>query len=91
MNKKKNDNDYFKILESLRTKLNSETRTTLEELEAYFDNKKNLIEKIRNRFAFHYDPSLIKKQLCTVEDTDRLAIYLASKRVNCFYQFSDRR
>src|SRR5947207_8598604 len=45
-----NNKAYSKILEALRTKLNSKTRTTLEELEAYFGNKKNMIEKIRNRF-----------------------------------------
>jgi len=84
-----NNKAYSKVLESLRTEINSTTRTTLEELEAYFDNKKNLIEKIRNRFAFHYDPSLIGKQLSSVEETDHLAIYLAPKTVNCFYQFSE--
>jgi hypothetical protein len=66
---------YSKILQALRTKLNPKTRTTLEELEAYFDNKKNMIEMIRNRFAFHYDPSLIGKQMSKVEETDRLSIY----------------
>lgn len=80
---------YSKILEALRTKVNSKTRTTLEELEAYFNDKKNMIEKIRNRFAFHYDPSFIGKQMSKVEETDQLAIYLAPNAVNCFYQFSE--
>jgi hypothetical protein len=84
-----NNQAYSKILASLRTELNSKTRTTLEELEAYFDNKKNMIGKIRNRFAFHYDPSLIRNQLSRVEERDHLAIYLAPKSVNCFYQFSE--
>jgi hypothetical protein len=84
-----NNRAYSKTLVSLETKLNPKTRTALKELGAYFDNKKNIIEEIRNRFAFHYDPSLIGKQLSRVEETDHLAIYLAPKTVNCFYQFSE--
>lgn len=84
-----NNKAYAKILNSLRTQLNSKTITALEELEAYFGNNKNMIEAIRNRFAFHYDPSLIGKQLSSVEETDQLAIYLAPKTVNCFYQFAE--
>lgn len=84
-----NNKAYSKILEVLRTNLNAKTRITLEELEAYFDNKKNMIENIRNRFAFHYDPSLIGKQMSKVEETDQLSIYLAAKAVNCFYQFAE--
>lgn len=43
-----NNKAYSKISESLRTRLNSKTRTTLKELDAYFSNKKNMIEMIRN-------------------------------------------
>lgn len=84
-----NNKTYSTIFESLRTGLDSKTRTTLKELDAYFGNKKNMIEMIRNRFAFHYDSSLIRKQLSSVEETDQLAIYIAPRTVNCFYQFSE--
>jgi hypothetical protein len=84
-----------KVSDSIEHKLDRKTTTALKELKDYFEfgqknkKKKNNISMIRNRFAFHYDPSLIRKQLLQVEETDKLTIYLAPKTVNCFYQFSE--
>jgi excisionase family DNA binding protein len=77
------------ILSSVEKKLGPKARATLSGLKQYFSQQDNIGRMIRNRFAFHYDPSLIKGQLAQVEDTDQLAIYLAEKSVNCFYQFAE--
>ena len=58
-------------------------------MEEYFGRKKNIINIVRNRFAFHYDPSLIEKQLENVDESDKLAVYVGENEANVFYQMSE--
>lgn len=69
--------------------LPEEPKCAFRALEEYFATKKNLINMVRNRFAFHYDPSQIKKQLKAVDETDKLRIYVGEKEANIFYQMSE--
>jgi hypothetical protein len=64
-------------------------RDAFQALEEYFATKKNLINMVRNRFAFHYDPSRIEKQLTAVNESDKLTIYIGEKEANVFYQMSE--
>lgn len=58
-------------------------RDAFQALEGYFATKKNLINMVRNRFAFHYDPSRIEKQLTAVNESDKLTIYIGEKEAKC--------
>lgn len=74
---------------AIENELPEEIKSAFRELEQYFEAKKNLINMVRNRFAFHYDPSQIKKQLKAVDQTDKLKIYIGEKEANVFYQMSE--
>ncbi len=69
--------------------LSDEARVAFAEVETYFSRKKNVINTVRNRFAFHYDPSLIEKQLEIVDASDQLCVYIGEKEANIFYQMSE--
>jgi hypothetical protein len=74
---------------SIEGKLSDETREAFRKLDEYFSRRKNIIDRIRNRFAFHYDPQKIKEQLSSIEETDKLEVYVAEKSSNMFYLMSE--
>jgi hypothetical protein len=78
-----------KLRPSIENYLSPEAKLSFKELEEYFAKKKNVINLVRNRFAFHYDPSLIEKQLESVDESDKLAVYVGEKEANIFYQMSE--
>ena len=57
-------------------------------LEKYFKGA-NILNKIRNRFAFHFDGELIQKELKRVEDTSSLHLYLSPEQGNSLYYLSE--
>lgn len=78
-----------KLDQSIESKLSKETKDALYELRKYFGQKNNVINIIRNKFAFHYDPEKVRNQLSLVDETDKLEIYVPEKRVNLFYMLSE--
>jgi len=62
----------------------------LDELKVYFKNSKNIIEFIRNRFAYHLDKEAIEGELASLEYYSELEIYLNEAQGNCFYQLGDQ-
>src|SRR5260370_350184 len=80
---------YFgtKLSRVIEEQLPDDTRTALESLKKYFRTK-NLIDCVRNEFAFHYDPSRIQSQLQLVEQTDNWKIYIAETG-DVFFQLSE--
>lgn len=81
---------YFatKLPLSIESNLADKTKDALKELKKYF-GKKNVIDDVRNQFAFHYDPQRIRQQLSSVEETDELKIYVTESDANLFYQISE--
>jgi len=80
---------YFgtKLSLGIEKELPDDTTMALENLKKYFRTK-NLIDCIRNEFAFHYDPARVQSQVPLVEPTDNLKIYIAETE-DVFFQLSD--
>jgi hypothetical protein len=80
---------YFstKLSLAISSALPDDTKEALGALKRYF-GKKNIIDSLRNEFAFHYDPLRVRTQLARIEETDKLKIYVAETE-DVFFQFSD--
>lgn len=80
---------YFgtKLSLGIEKELPDDTTMALENLKKYFRTK-NLIDCVRNEFAFHYDPERVQSQMLLVEQTDNLKIYIAETE-DVFFQLSD--
>jgi hypothetical protein len=68
--------------------LEADARNALGEMGRYF-GADNLIERVRNGHAFHYDVSQIQQGFAAVVDGDPLDIYLAEANANSLYAFAD--
>jgi hypothetical protein len=65
-----------------------EASEALDALKRYF-GRKNLIEAVRNKYAFHYSAEQVDSGYATLVDGDPLAIYLAEASLNTLYTFAD--
>jgi hypothetical protein len=74
---------------SIEKNLSDETREAFGNLEEYFSKRDNIINKIRNRFAFHYDPQKVKEELSSLKETDKLEVCVAERSSNMFYSMSE--
>jgi hypothetical protein len=81
---------YFKsaISRDYDPLLDDDTRTALVEMKRYF-SQNNLIARIRNGHAFHYDVSQATEGFRTSEDGDPFDIYLSADNANSLYGFAD--
>lgn len=81
---------YFEsqISKSYHGKLNDEVKNSLAMLKHYF-GKKNLIEAVRNSFAFHYSVKDAKFVLSRDLNEEELVMYLAANNGNTLYYFSE--
>jgi hypothetical protein len=68
--------------------LDEEGRNAIAELGRYF-GRANLIENVRNNFAFHYSMERIRAGYQTVVDGDPLDVYLAQTNSNTLYSFAE--
>lgn len=68
--------------------LDPEALEALTALKRYF-GRANLIELVRNKYAFHYSPDQIDAGFSAVIDGDPLQIYLGHHHVNTLYAFAD--
>jgi hypothetical protein len=57
----------------------------LRDLKNYFGKKENLVKKVRNKIAFHYDSEEILEQINKLPQDEYLEIYLTQYQGNCFY------
>jgi hypothetical protein len=80
---------YFstKLSLAIESDLPEDTKQALADLKKYF-GKENIIARMRNEFAFHYDPLRVRTQLSLVEETDKLKIYIAETE-DVFFQLSE--
>lgn len=65
-----------------------EAAAALENLKKYF-GRKNLIETVRNGFAFHYAPDQIQAGYDTIGERDALDVYLSKTNANTLYVFAE--
>lgn len=70
------------------SKLSPDTRKSLKELKRYF-GKKNLIEKIRNNYAFHHSPDNVEQALTSFPAEQDLSFYLADSLANSLFEFAE--
>jgi hypothetical protein len=71
-----------------RDLLDQETRDTLRTLKRYFGTG-NVIERIRNRFAFHYDLDDVAVGYRTIEGSEPFDMYVSPMQVNSLFAFAD--
>jgi hypothetical protein len=81
---------YFatKLSHTIGQDLPEDTKEALANLKKYFSAKNNIIKRMRNEFAFHYDPLSVRAQMSRVEETDILKIYVADT-TDVFFQLSE--
>lgn len=68
--------------------LDNETREALDAMKRYFAQD-NLVVRVRNSFAFHYDVNQIADGFRRVAENESLDIYLSENNVNSLYAFAD--
>lgn len=65
--------------------LKESVKSDLQELKQYFNGNNNIIKKIRNQFAYHYDKNKIREELSSVCSESHYDIYLAKAHGNSLY------
>jgi hypothetical protein len=60
----------------------------LNKLKRYF-GRRNLIETVRNRFAFHYSADQVEEGFTRLVDGDPLDVYLSKTNANTLYTFAE--
>lgn len=76
------------ISRTYHSRFDAEALLALDTLKRYF-GRDNLIAKIRNEHAFHYDVSQVKAGYHTLVDGDPLDVYLSRTNANTLYAFAD--
>ena len=83
------DHYFGKALETkYEPQIEPECRTAIADMKKYFTGK-NLISRIRNKYAFHYDLKQIAEGHRALEPGDSLDMYLSEKQANTLYAFAD--
>jgi len=68
--------------------INEEGRAAIGSMGRYF-GRDNLVLKVRNGHAFHYDIGQIENGFRTLADGESLDVYLSQVNANSFYAFAD--
>lgn len=76
------------ISRTYHSKFDAEALNALDALKHYF-GRDNLIKKVRDKHAFHYDVSQVKAGYYALVDGDPLDIYLSKTNANTLYAFAD--
>jgi len=69
-------------------KMDGEALGALDSLKRYFGGD-NVVEMVRNKYAFHYSLDQIDAGYAALEDGDPLEVYLAKANANTFFAFAD--
>jgi hypothetical protein len=83
-------NGYFGtgLSKTYRDILDQEASSALDVMKRYF-SQDNLIARVRNGHAFHYDVQQIEDGFRTIVEGEALDIFLAEANANSLYAFSD--
>jgi len=76
------------LSKSYHDALDDEARSTLDAMKRYF-GQDNLVARVRNGHAFHYDVQQIENGFRTVVEDEPLDVYLSKANVNSLYAFAD--
>ena len=81
------EKSYFgsKLSKTYHNLLPNEAKDSLNNLKIYFDNPENLVKKIRDKIAFHFDSAELMKQFSKSNDDEIFEIYLSGDQGNCCY------
>jgi hypothetical protein len=82
------NNIYFRLSKKYEATLSPEGKEYLDKIKKYFSGK-NLIYKLRNAYAFHYDTKEMKPQLDLFEETDEFKIIIGGPFANNYYLISE--
>jgi hypothetical protein len=79
------------IPHSVEKALTKRTKVTIQKIMRYFENKKNNLKTIRNKFGFHYDRKINEEGFNQLTDAEKqdLEVFLTEQRGNSLYAFSD--
>lgn len=77
------------LSDDYRPSLEDEAQTALKNLERYFANKDNVVRKVRNWFAFHYDWRKIAAGYNDDLKDDDLYFYIGENHANSMYYASE--
>jgi len=82
--------DFFgtKLSQFYGPLLDSSARASLDSLKKYF-GRKNIIEAVRNRHAFHYSSSQVSRGFNSLTQEEPLNVYVAVANANTLYAFAD--
>jgi hypothetical protein len=81
---------YFgsKLSQAYDNKLPDAAKNSLEELKKYF-SKSNIINEIRNKYAFHYDNEKIKEVIRYIPNDYMQTMFISEHSGNCLFAFAD--
>lgn len=77
-----------KLSQAYEPLFDNNAKNALGSLKKYF-GKKNLIEAVRNRHAFHYAPDQISRGFSKLAEEEPLNAYMAEANANTLYAFAD--
>lgn len=76
------------VSRTYHSRFDAEALSALDALKRYF-GRDNLIAKVRNEHAFHYDVNQVKAGYHTLVEGDPLDAYLSQTNANTLYAFAD--
>jgi hypothetical protein len=74
-----------KVSKSYEVLLPKVAQDSLKKLKNYFGNNNNMIKKVGNWIAFHYESNKLLEQIKKLPDDENFEIYLNEYQGNCFY------
>ena len=74
----------------LATSLDTDGQQAAEKMLHYFTATDNLVYKIRNKFAFHYDADLISHQVKALSEEETQFFVSSERSGNIFYTFAEK-
>lgn len=80
---------FNKVSNTYEPLFDEEARVSLDSLKRYFGRGGNLIEVVRNKYAFHYSPEQISKGYIKLGERDALDVYLSKTNANTLYVFAE--
>ncbi|MDO9527865.1 MAG: hypothetical protein Q7J27_01765 [Syntrophales bacterium] len=81
---------YFakKLSQRYDNLISASARQSLEEIKRYF-REDNLINELRNKYAFHYDRQKVKDQIDRITRDEVLSMFISEHQGNNLFAFSD--
>ena len=82
--------EYETVVRKYYCSFDDKAKNCFKEIERYFKKKGNLIKKVRNKFAYHYDFRRVRGSWRSLKDSEQLDMFIAKEHGNCRYTASDK-